>query len=124
MANLKHLACVLRSTPTDAETKLWAHIRRRQLCGLKFRRQYAIDKYIVDFICLDKALIIEVDGGQHSENPKDTERTRVLESNGFVVLRFWNNDVLSNIDGVLLEIERFLNIVIPHPNLPPQGEGT
>jgi very-short-patch-repair endonuclease len=92
----------LRKKSTDAERLLWRHLRAKQLEGLKFRRQEPIGDYIVDFVCFDRSLIVEVDGGQHlQEKAKDDERTRWLEGQGFKVLRFWNNDVMKNIEGVL-----------------------
>ncbi|HEY3806875.1 MAG TPA: DUF559 domain-containing protein [Kofleriaceae bacterium] len=94
-------ARTLRSRLTDAETKLWSRLRRKQVDGRRFRRQVPIDGYIADFVCLQARLIIEVDGGQHAGSKRDATRTAYLESQGFDVLRFWNNDVLQNIDGVL-----------------------
>ena len=92
----------LRKKSTDAERLLWRHLRAKQLEGLKFRRQEPIGDYIVDFVCFDRSLIVEVDGGQHvREKAKDDERTRWLEGQGFKVMRFWNNDVMKNIEGVL-----------------------
>jgi len=92
----------LRKKSTDAERLLWRHLRAKRLEGLKFRRQAAIGHYIVDFVSFDRSLIVELDGGQHlQEKAKDDERTRWLESQGFKVLRFWNNDVMNNIEGVL-----------------------
>ena len=90
----------LRRDMTDAERKLWSILRGRQLEGYRFRRQEPIDQYIVDFICFEARLIIEVDGGQHFESEADRKRDAHLEWRGFRVLRFWNNDVLSNPDGV------------------------
>ena len=91
----------LRKNPTDAEHKLWSHIRLRQINGYKFRRQHTIGEYIVDFVCLEKKLIIEVDGGQHSENILyDANRSNWLEAQGFRVIRFWNNEVLVDIEVV------------------------
>ncbi len=111
MSNLLHLARTLRSNPTDAEKKLWHHLRQRQFHGLKFRRQQEIDRFIADFVCFEKRLIIELDGGQHNQNAEhDQQRTEILKSKGFIVLRFWNNDVLNNIDGVLQEIENTLSL--------------
>ena len=81
----------LRNNPTEAERSLWQHLRLRQLGGHKFRRQQSLGPYIVDFVCLEKRLIIEVDGGQHSEQKAyDAERNTWLEVQGFHVLRFWN----------------------------------
>ncbi|MCQ8102733.1 endonuclease domain-containing protein [Methylomonas sp. SURF-2] len=92
----------LRKNQTDAEHLLWRHLRDRQLCGQKFRRQYPIDTYIVDFVCLEVKLIVELDGGQHAEQLEyDHRRTEQLQKRGFKVLRFWNNDVLQNITSVL-----------------------
>ena len=97
----------LRKNCTDAEKFMWELLRAKRFCGLKFKRQQPIGNYIVDFICLDKRLIIELDGGQHNEKEnkiKDNNRTKYLENLGYKVIRFWNNDVLQNIDGVVSEI--------------------
>jgi very-short-patch-repair endonuclease len=91
----------LRKIPTDAENRLWQKIRSRQVCDCKFRRQYPIERYVADFICVEKRLIVEVDGGQHCENKKDEIRTAFLESKGYEVIRFWNNEVLGSIEGVI-----------------------
>jgi very-short-patch-repair endonuclease len=91
----------LRRNPIDAECMLWRHLRLRQLEGYKFRRQQPLGPYIVDFICLEKRLVVEVDGGQHSSQSEyDKDRGRWLESQGFRVLRFWNHEVLKDIDAV------------------------
>ena len=104
----------LRANPTEAERRLWALLRRRQLEGLRFRRQAPIGPYIVDFVCYSEKLVIEVDGGQHAvQVDRDTARTRWLESQGFRVLRFWNNDVLGNSEAVFESIRQAL------PNTPP-----
>jgi len=105
------LARELRQKETQAEQILWSWLRNKQLNGVKFRRQQTLGKYIIDFISFDKKLIIEIDGGQHNEDPfieKDELRTRWLESEGFRVIRFWNNDVLSNTDGVIMNIRKAL----------------
>ena len=96
----------MRAAPTEAERKLWWHLRHRLLVPeTHFRRQVRIGRYIVDFICHAKSIVIEIDGGQHGLNVvADMERTKVIERNGYRVLRFWNNDVLGNIEGVLEEI--------------------
>jgi very-short-patch-repair endonuclease len=100
----------LRRNQTDAERVLWFHLRGRRLAGLKFNRQVPIDRFVVDFVCRDAKLIIELDGGQHDEGrARDTNRTEVLEAMGYIVLRFWNNDVLRNTDGVLEEVLRMIN---------------
>jgi adenine-specific DNA-methyltransferase len=111
----------LRQQPTDAETRLWSRLRRKQLDGLRFRRQAPLGPYVVDFFCPDAKLIIEVDGGQHAgRQAYDTRRTTWLEERGYRVLRFWNNEVLENTDGVLSEILRIARDT-PLPNPPPQG---
>jgi very-short-patch-repair endonuclease len=90
----------LRKNPTDAERALWRHIRYRQLAGCRFRRQAPVGPYILDFVCFEKKLVIEVDGGQHTEQADyDGVRTAWLESQGFRVLRFWNNQVLQEIEA-------------------------
>jgi very-short-patch-repair endonuclease len=95
------LARQLRRSFTDAESKLWNQLRARQLRAVKFRRQQPLGPYIVDFCSLEPKLVIEVDGGQHAEEVKrDAVRTSALEEMGYRVIRFWNNDVLQNIDGV------------------------
>ena len=91
-----------RNNPTKAEYRLWYYLSRRQMKGFRFRRQQQIGRFIVDFVCYEKKLIVELDGGQHSEQQVyDSERTRWLVSQGFKVLRFWNNEVLGNMEGVL-----------------------
>jgi very-short-patch-repair endonuclease len=101
----------MRSAPTEAERKLWWYLRHRlPTRGTHFRRQVRIGRYIVDFACHARRLVIEVDGGQHGErSAADDGRTRILEANGYRVLRYWNNDVLSNIDGVLEDILSAIN---------------
>jgi very-short-patch-repair endonuclease len=113
----------MRANPTDAETKLWRHLRRLALSGTHFRRQVQIGRYIADFVSHAAKLIIEVDGGQHGVNSaSDAERTKLLEAHGYRVLRYWNNDVLSNIDGVLEDIQRAITST-PTPDPSPQGGG-
>jgi very-short-patch-repair endonuclease len=97
----------LRKTMTDAEYALWYYLRGEQL-GVKFRRQQPIGKYIVDFVCMDAKLVIEVDGGQHNESQYDKARDAFLRQEGFRVLRFWNNEVLENIEGVYMRIQEAL----------------
>jgi very-short-patch-repair endonuclease len=100
--DIRQKAKQLRRNSTDAERNLWSHIRNRQLEGWKFRRQLPVGKYIVDFACPELRLIIEIDGGQHDEQIHyDLGRTRFLQSKGYRVFRFWNNEVLGNIEGVL-----------------------
>ncbi len=101
------LARRLRGCQTHAEIKLWSRIRNRQIDGHKFVRQEPIEGYVCDFVCREKRIIVEVDGGQHNESATDSVRDRRLNEAGYRVLRFWNNDVIGNIDGVLtmLQIE-------------------
>lgn len=99
----------LRGNQTDAETVLWNRIRNRQIDGHKIVRQVPIEGYICDFVCRERSLIIEVDGGQHNESATDAIRDRRLMDAGYRVVRFWNNDVLGNIDGVLLIIQHELS---------------
>ena len=116
----------LRRDQTDVERKLWFRLRDRRLDGWKFRRQVPVDRFVVDFLCTDARLIVELDGGQHVERTmEDLERTRVLERAGYLVLRFWNNDVVENIDGVLETIAATLepqSPSSPHPTPLPNGE--
>jgi len=91
----------LRRSLTPAEFALWTRLRGRQLGGFKFVRQEPIDRYYVDFVCRERRLIIELDGGQHSEDPKDKQRDSALCALGYRVIRIWNNDVIENLDGVL-----------------------
>jgi very-short-patch-repair endonuclease len=116
---LRARARELRNNPTDAERLLWSHLRFWQLDGYKFRRQQPLGSYIVDFVCLEKRLVVEVDGGQHSQ-AVDAERDNWLRDQGFVLLRFWNNEVLKNIDGVREVILRNL-LNTPYLNPSPQG---
>ena len=118
MNNLhKHFtAKVFRKNFTDTERLLWKYLRAKQMVGCKFRRQEPIGRYIVDFICQGKRIIIEVDGGQHSvDQERDSRRDNWLEGQGYKVLRFWNNEVLTNTEGVLEVIRGCLN----HPPLYP-----
>ena len=114
----------LRSTPTDAELKLWQRIRKKQLYGHRFRRQVPLGAYVVDFACIERALIIEVDGGQHSwRQESDDKCTAWLEARGWRIVRFWNNEVLQNIEGVLEKLALELGAdAAPSPPPPPAGE--
>jgi very-short-patch-repair endonuclease len=110
----------LRRNQTDAERVLWFRLRDRRLRGLKFKRQVPIDRYVVDFCCADAHLIIEPDGGQHATRiSEDANRTEILGAMGYLVLRFWNNDVMQNIEGVLEEI---LNTLEQHRSEPPHPD--
>jgi adenine-specific DNA-methyltransferase len=114
----------LRKNMTHAERTLWRHLRLRQFAGYKFRRQQPIGKYIVDFVCFEKKLVIELDGSQHSEEiVYDLERSSWLEEQGFRVLRFWDNQVFNETDGVKEMIIGALNnpSYTPHLIPPPQG---
>jgi len=104
---LTNIARSLRNSPTDAEKLLWSHIRNRKINGLKFRRQHPINKCVVDFVCIERSLVIELDGGQHAESMDDKEGDAWLGREGYTVLRFWNNEVLTNIDGVLETIWKY-----------------
>ena len=113
----------LRQNSTDAENALWYHLRNKQFLGLKFRRQYSVDAYVLDFYCPSLRLAIELDGGQHAEADQmdyDQIRTEFLASQDIHVIRFWNNDALQNMDGLLerlqIEIDR-LRVPPPNPRL-------
>jgi len=108
------LAKGLRKRSTEAEITIWQKIRSKQLNGHKFKRQQPIGNYIVDFVCFDRKLIIEIDGGQHAiEKEKDQQRELWLQSEGFAILRFWNTEIFENIDGVLASIMEKLNTPSP-----------
>ncbi|MBV8120395.1 MAG: endonuclease domain-containing protein [Alphaproteobacteria bacterium] len=98
----------LRQQATDAERRMWSALRDRRLAKYKFRRQHPIGPYIADFACTQFALVVEVDGGQHADSTADSRRTTFLQRQGWLVLRFWNNDVLSNTHGVIETILRAL----------------
>jgi very-short-patch-repair endonuclease len=99
-AKTRRFAKALRVNATDAERRLWSILRAGRLNGLKFKRQVPLDGYIVDFVCYDAKLIIEADGSQHSESPRDMVRDAHFAAAGYRTLRFWNNDILTNPDGV------------------------
>ena len=96
-------AARLRRDQTDVEQRFWLAVRNRRLDGFKFRRQTTIDGFIVDFVCIEAMLIVELDGGQHNEK-RDARRTAYLEAQGYRALRFWNNQIIENFDGVLLVV--------------------
>ena len=114
--NSTTLAKQLRKEQTPWETKLWSYLRSHRFEGLKFKRQVPIGKYIVDFCCEDKKLVIELDGGQHFEmQSQDMERDNFFRSQGYTVLRFWNNELDNNLEGVLEEIYRATSLpTSPH----------
>jgi very-short-patch-repair endonuclease len=112
----------MRGESTDAEHRLWQLLRAKRFAGFKFKRQLPIDHYIVDFACLSGRLIVEADGGQHAENPRDERRDAYLTSQGFRILRFWNNEIFTNEDGVLTRILETLQSPLPNPS-PAEGRG-
>ncbi|UCV15206.1 endonuclease domain-containing protein [Quatrionicoccus australiensis] len=113
----------LRKEATDAERFLWQFLRDKQL-GVKFRRQHPFSNYVLDFVCLERKLVIELDGGQHAETASaDNERTRFLQVAGFRVLRFWNNQVFQETEAVIESIMAVLATPHPHPGPPLEGEG-
>jgi BirA family biotin operon repressor/biotin-[acetyl-CoA-carboxylase] ligase len=107
---LTPIARELRSKLTDAEGRLWSQLRGRGLLGRKFVRQFAIGDAIADFACRRARLVVELDGGQHADSLADEERTQIIEAHGYRVIRFWNNDVHQNMDGVLAQIATALEI--------------
>jgi very-short-patch-repair endonuclease len=116
----------MRADPTDAERKLWQHLRQRLAPnGTHFRRQVQIGRYIADFVSHKAKLIVEIDGGQHADRVGyDAVRTKFFETQGYRVSRYWNNDVLSNVEGVLDDIQRVLTLTpTPTPDPSPPGGG-
>jgi very-short-patch-repair endonuclease len=125
---LRNRARQLRREQTEAEKRLWAALRARQLQGYKFRRQFVIGSVIVDFCCFEKRIVVELDGGQHAEQEAaDQVRSWFLCSRGYRVLRFWNNEVLENFNGVLEKIFHALETTTlknkPSPVPSPSGRG-
>ena len=117
---LGKLQRTLRNNMSDAEQALWHLLRGRQISGLKFRRQHPFGDYILDFVCLENKLVIEVDGGQHGQQAGyDENRTQKLQAAGFRVLRFWNNEVLKQIESVKEKIGLVVLELQPHPPQPP-----
>lgn len=115
----------LRRDATEAEKRLWQVLRGRQLLGFKFRRQSPVAGFIADFLCEELRIIVEADGGQHADSAKDKDRTLRLQAAGYQVIRYWNNDIIGNMEGVLEDLRgRILAIAnggTPHPTLS-QGE--
>jgi very-short-patch-repair endonuclease len=108
-SDTRNFARQLRRNQTDAENRLWRHLRNRRLLGLHFRRQHPIGRYFADFACLELRLIVEIDGGQHADplgQERDRTRTAALEERGYEVIRFWDNDVLRDTQAVLATIAR------------------
>ena len=115
----------LRRALTPAELTLWTRIRARQLAGFKFVRQEPVDRSYADFVCRERRLIVELDGGQHAEGPKDRQRDRALCALGYRVIRIWNNDVIENLDGVFQRLLSELEKSPLTPTLSPQaGRGS
>jgi very-short-patch-repair endonuclease len=114
----------LRQNMTGAERRVWQILRLHQMQGYKFRRQVPIGRYIAHFVCHEARLIVEIDGGQHDRSsPREAERTGFLQNEGYRVLRFWNNEVLRNLDGVHRTIADELGRITPAQTLPHQGGG-
>lgn len=109
----RDFARTLRRDMTEAETALWRHLRRRQLQGHRFRRQCPIGRYVVDFVCIERRLVVEVDGGQHAGSTRDPPRDAWLRAQGFLILRFWNNEVLEQIEDVCDMILESLSKLTP-----------
>lgn len=111
----------LRGQMTDAEKRLWQHLRGRQMAGFKFRRQHPFMDFVLDFVCLEMRLVVEVDGSQHQDSAADGVRDRRLQEAGFCVLRFWNNQVLNETDAVVDAIWAALHVesgIAPSPPRP------
>ena len=111
MDNIRNIAKILRKNQTPQEKKLWDLLRNRNFHNLKFKRQVPIGKYVVDFLCEEKKLIIELDGGQHNEEEniiKDNERTAYFKKAGYKIIRFWNNEIDENIEGVYLKLSEIV----------------
>ena len=118
---MKEFVRRLRKEQTDAERKLWLALRGRRLEHFKFRRQHSLGPYIADFCCPEKRIIIEVDGGQHTQQIlKDQKRTKFLNQKGYQVLRLWDHEVLQSLDSVLEKI--YLTLTDPHPDPLPRRE--
>ena len=124
---LRERARALRRAMTEAERCLWQQLRAHRFMGLKFKRQKPLGRYIVDFVCLEIGLIIELDGGQHAQQQAyDQRRDRCLEGQGFTVMRFWNHEVLLHMDAVLEQVRLWVEQQQPSPPTPllPAGEGS
>jgi very-short-patch-repair endonuclease len=114
----------LRQNMTEAERRLWQILRSHQMKGYKFRRQVPIGRYVADFVCHEARLIVEIDGGQHDRSScREAARTEFLQNEGYRILRFWNNDVVANLDGVHQTIAGELRRITPTQTLPHHGGG-
>lgn len=122
LLTLRDRARSLRRNQTEAERRLWMRLRFRQVDGAKFRRQHPIGPFIADFFCLERSLVVELDGGQHAlHTERDQRRTEFFTLHGYQVIRFWNHEVLEDMDAVL---QRILDVLQhPHPSPLPAGEG-
>ena len=120
----REFARQLRHHMTESETRLWRHLRAHRLNGEKFRRQQPIGPYVVDFVHFGARLIVEADGGQHNDAPRDERRDAWLQAQGFKVMRFWNNEIMNNLDGVLVSVMAAVTEapLSPGPS-PARGEG-
>ncbi len=122
--SIKQRARELQRSQTEAERVFWNHVRGRRLSGFKLRRQHPIVPFVVDFVCLDRRLIIELDGGQHAEDVEEDQKGSVfLESQGYRILRFWNTEVFEKMEGVLQTVLTVLNEASPSPRPSPPKSG-
>lgn len=112
----------LRTFQTEAENKFWMQVRDRRFEGLKFRRQVPLGDYIVDFVCFEEKLIVEIDGGQHNESREDGVRDESFIARGYSVKRYWNNEVMTNIEGVMMDLQMELKRTLT-PALSLKGRG-
>jgi len=119
---LRSRAKSMRSAPTEAEHRLWQILRAKRFAEFKFKRQLPIDHYIADFVCLAARVVVEADGGQHAENSSDARRDSYLRAQGFRILRFWNNEIFDNEEGVTARIFEALHSPLPNPS-PARGRG-
>lgn len=120
---IKEFARTLRKNQTEEEKKFWQIVRNSKL-GVKFRRQFQIDnKYIADFVCLEKRLIIEIDGGQHNDNFYDVQRTFYLENLNFKIIRFWNNEINQNVDGCIQYLKEIISSPLEREDVCKTDEG-
>jgi very-short-patch-repair endonuclease len=113
----------LRTAPTEAEQLLWQQLRGKSMTGVKFRRQYPVGPFIADFACIQLKLVIEADGGQHLDNPYDKRRDAYFKSRGYVVLRYWNDQILAETAAVLEDIYRWVERLKQSPSRPPPQVG-
>ena len=117
-------ARTLRQNMADAERRVWQILRSHKMNGYRFRRQVPIGRYIADFVCHEARLIVEIDGGQHDRSsPQEAERSGFMQNEGYRILRFWNTEVLANLDGVHEAIVEELRRITPTQTLPHQGGG-